>query len=385
MVWRNLIVVPASVVMLVSGTLAIVGCSPGESSEVDQMKPVPVRVSPVNGEAQAQPLRFPGTVRARERAELTFQVSGTIEKRPVKLGQSVEKGQVLATVYNPKLEPAVKSARARLRELQARASQASRELKRAETLHERGVQSIQGLEQARATEESLAAAVETARASLAEARQLAAETELKAPFAGRIETLRVEPGEYVNAGQPIMSLSADSGSEVAIRVPEHLLAGLNPGDELPVWLVRERGKARIPATIAEIAKASGSAGQLQVLVVYLEDPPPPEQPVIRAGLSETPAAPPGIPVPVAGTPVEVGIPSRHRDALSVPMLSVMRTGDGPAVFRVDREKAKRVPVEVVQLLGEEVLVRSPGLVPNDQVVYAGMSRLADGDKVEVLQ
>ncbi|QCF26866.1 efflux RND transporter periplasmic adaptor subunit [Hydrocarboniclastica marina] len=385
MVWRHLISARVLFVLLLATLTLLSGCSPGESSEVDQMKPVPVRVSPVNGESQAQPLRFPGTVRARERAELTFQVSGTVDKRPVKLGQFVEKGEVVATLYNPKLEPAVKSAKARLRELQARAGQATRELRRAEALHDRGVQSIQGLEQARATEESLAAAVETARAALAEAQQLAAETKLKAPFAGRIETLLIEPGEYVNSGQPIMSLSADDGMEVAIRVPEHLLAGLKPGDDLPVWLVRERGKARVPAKIAEIAKASGSAGQLQVLVVYLEDPPPPEQPVIRAGLSESPAAPPGIPVPVAGTPVEVGIPARHRDALSVPMLSVMRSGEGAAVFRVDREKAQRVPVEVVQLLGEEVLVRSPGLVPNDQVVYAGMSRLADGDKVEVVQ
>lgn len=372
---------------LIAVSILITGCSPGESSEIEQTAPVSVRVAPVVAEAEAEPLRFAGTVQARQRAELTFQVNGTLQSRPVKLGQAVERGEVLAKLYNPQLEPARDSAKARLRELQSQARQAKRELERAEKLHKRGVQSVQGLEQARAALEGLEASVATARAALAEAEQMVGEMEMRSPFAGRIESLSVEAGEFISAGKPVISLSAADGVEVEIRVPEYLLGDLAPGDELPVWLVRQRQdgySGRVRATIAEVAQSSGDTGKLQTLVVHLEDPPATDTPVARTAVTEAAAPVTMAAVPVAGTPVEVGIPVLSHGALSVPMLSVMRTRDGAAVFRVREGKVQRVPVRIVQLLGENVLVRSQSLVPDDPVVFAGLSRLADGDSVEVL-
>ena len=38
---------------------------------------------------------------------------------------------------------------------------------------------------------------------------------------------------------------------------------------------------------------------------------------------------------------------------------------------------------VERIVGERVVVRGAELSPGDQVVYAGMTRLADGDPVEV--
>ena len=370
---------------LLGGSLFLSGCTSGESSEIDGLEPVTVRVAPVEAEADAEPLRFAGVVRPRERAVLTFQVTGTLKSRPVKLGEAVEEGALLAKLYNPQLEPARDSAKARLKELQSQAQQAAREMQRAEKLHKRGVQSQQALEQARAAHESLTASVETARAALAEARQMVAEMEMRAPFDARIESLSVEPGEFVNAGQPVMSISSAESMEVEIRVPENLVMNLSPGDEVPVWDVRERASGRIPASIAEIAQSSGDAGKLQTLIVHLKSPPGSETLIAKAqAQAQDDSPPPLAAVPVAGTPVEVGIRANGGDALSVPMLAVMRSGDGAAVFRVENNQVRRVPVNVVQLKGENVLIRSTLLEADDRVVYAGLSRLADGDSVEVL-
>lgn len=371
---------------LLSSAAILGGCSPGESSEVAQEQLVSVRVAPVTSEAEAESLRFAGTVQPRQKAVLTFQVNGTLRERPVTLGQAVVEGEVLARVYNPQLEPARDSAKAKLRELQAQAKQSARELERAEKLHKKGVQSIQLVEQVRASHEALEAGVATAKAMLAQAERMVAETELRAPFDGRIESLLVEPGEFINPGQPVMGLAAAHAMEVEIKVPEHLLANLQPGDKLPVWQVRERDAGEIPGRIAEIAQSNGDPGKLQTLVVHLQDPPS-ESPLIRNQLSqqsEEPAALRMSAVPVAGSPVEVGIPVRAESSLSVPMLAVMRSRDGAAVFRVQGGRAERVPVDVVQLLGEEVLVRSQHLQAEDSVVFAGLTRLADGDAVEVL-
>ena len=70
--------------------------------------------------------------------------------------------------------------------------------------------------------------------------------------------------------------------------------------------------------------------------------------------------------------------------LTLPVLAVVRSADGTAVFRVRDGHAQRLPVTVLQLAGEQVLVRGDDIAAGDLVVYAGLSRLVDGDRVEIL-
>ncbi len=129
-------------------SVALAGCTESVSAPADAVHPITVRAAPVTLRASAaEPLRFAGIVRARQRATLTFQVSGTLRERPVALGEQVKPGQVLATLYNPGLEPARDSAEARLQELQTQLDQARRESDRSRKLFERDIVSEQTLEQ----------------------------------------------------------------------------------------------------------------------------------------------------------------------------------------------------------------------------------------------
>ncbi|MBY6219952.1 efflux RND transporter periplasmic adaptor subunit [Marinobacter nauticus] len=343
--------------------LSVSGCRGGgtESGENADNTPVAVRVSAVTGgQMEEIPLRFSGIVRAAQRATLTFQVSGTLKERPVELGQTVKPGDVLARLYNPALEPARDSAAARLEELRTQFEQAQREWERSSRLHQRGVVSEQTLEQIAARRDSLRASMATAEASLAEATRLLEESVLKAPFAGQVEALLVERDEFVGAGQPVMRLSSPLGREVEVRVPAHLLGHVRIGQELPVWLVQDRNRESATGTVVEIAQGSSIRGELHPVLVSL----PPNS------LS-------------SGEPVEVGIAPVRESAITVPLLAVVRDSTGTSVFRVQDQVAQRVPVEVDRVIGERVMVHPGALSPGDQVVYAGMTRLVDGDTVEV--
>jgi len=351
-------VIPAA---LLSAVLA--GCKAGEVSPKGQSSAVSVRVAEVaGGQEQGIPLRFSGIVQASQRATLTFQVSGTLKERSVELGQKVNAGDLLARVYNPALEPATASARARLDELVTQYRQAGREWERSSRLHERGVVSEQALEQLAARRDSLKASVATAEASLAEAERLLEESTLRAPFAGRIEALLVEKNEFVAAGQPVMRLSSPNGREVEVRVPAYLLDHVNVGQALPVWAVHDRNLPAVKGSIIEIAEGSAIRGELHPVLVSLPE----------ASLEP-------------GQPVEVGITPTRVPAMTVPLLAVLRDTEGTSVFRVRADQADRIPVQVQRIVGEQVAVRSDGLKPGDQVVYAGMTRLADGDAVEIRQ
>ena len=140
--------------------VAVLGLVGGRSSASESgaaTQAVPVRVAAVTSDVRAQALHFAGVARARQRASLTFQVGGTLATRPLEIGQQVVAGQVLATLYNPQLEPARDAARARLAELQAQSAQARRDAQRTEQLFERGVLSQADQEQQRARLQALAA------------------------------------------------------------------------------------------------------------------------------------------------------------------------------------------------------------------------------------
>lgn len=339
------------------------GCERSESGTVQKTTPVVVRaVSVEGGETVAEPLRFAGIVQARQRATLTFQVSGVLRERAVELGDTVEEGQLLARVYNPALAPARDSAKARLEELETRLAQSERDLKRSRRLYEQELVAEQTLEQLTAERDSLRASMATARAALEETRKMLAESELRAPFAGRVQSLLVEEDEFVRPGQAVMSLSSPVGREVEVRLPAYLLQGLVVGQSLPVWAVRERRQGPVQGRLSEISQPGSARGELHPIKVALPD----------NGLE------PGI-------PVEVGVTPRLPGELRLPVLSVMRSSEGASVFRLEEGRAHRVPVTLLRMMGEQVVVGSGALKAGDQVVYAGMTRLAEGDAVEVRQ
>lgn len=340
--------------------LMVTGCKPTEPPAGAETGPVVVRTAEVTGgQTEGVPLRFSGLVQAVQRATLTFQVSGTLAERAVVLGQKVAAGDLLARVYNPALEPARDSAAARLDELRTQFEQAEREWQRSRRLHARGVVSEQALEQLAARRESLGASVATARAALAEATRLLRESELRAPFPGRVEALLVQQNEFVAPGQPVLRLSSAQGREVEVRVPAYLLNHVALGDRLPVWSVRDRSRSPANGSVVEIAQAGGVRGELHPVLVSLP----------------ADSLAPGEPVEVVITPTTVS-------ATTVPLLAIMKYNGGESVFRVADGKARRVPVTVRRIVGERVVVASTELASGDRVIYAGMTRVTDGDSVE---
>ncbi|WP_415054954.1 efflux RND transporter periplasmic adaptor subunit [Halopseudomonas sp.] len=363
----------ALILALLTSVVLLSGCGPAGSADAaisEQPHLVPVRAVEVTGSVAAEPLRFAGSVRARDRASLTFQVGGVLRSRQVEIGQRVQAGEVLAALYNPELVPARDAARARLNEIKAQAEQARREQQRGEQLFERGVLSTQELEQQSARLAALDAGVGSARAALRQSEQLSAESQLRAPFSGRVEALLVEPGEFVAPGQAVMRLASSNGLEVEVRVPAHLIGDLVVGQTLPVWSSLTGSSLTGPQAdgrqavgrLLELGQGASQAGVLYPMVVSLDSTQ------FRSGDA-----------------VEVGIERNMGDALRVPLSAVMRSAGGLAVFQVTEEgKVKRVAVSVSAMQGEQAILSNSPLKQGDQVVYAGLTRLADGDAVELL-
>jgi multidrug efflux pump subunit AcrA (membrane-fusion protein) len=84
-----------NVVLTVSMLAALSACG-GPAEETPPPPVRPVKLFTVEGTGGAALRRFPGAISASQRAELSFRVNGTLQEIPVKEGDKVKKGQVLA-------------------------------------------------------------------------------------------------------------------------------------------------------------------------------------------------------------------------------------------------------------------------------------------------
>src|SRR5262249_49614188 len=113
-----------SVLLTVSVIHLAAGCSPQASTPAEVIRPVKTMVVAAGEETHVR--TFPGKVEASKKAELAFQVPGLLVQLPVKEGQRVKKGDLIAQLREDEFRARLKAlqgdldrARAALQALQA--------------------------------------------------------------------------------------------------------------------------------------------------------------------------------------------------------------------------------------------------------------------------
>ena len=195
-----------------------------------------------------------GTVKARRRARLSPEASGTVIEVACKKGDRVEAGAVLV-----RLSDSLQLAQRVLAERELDAAQALharaciateralRELDRNRALAEANIVSSDVLDQlsssydlARASCTAAQADIERARAAIAVAQAELDKSVLRAPFAGVIAELSVERGDWVTPSPPLMPVPAviDMIDTTSIYISA-------PMDEVDAAVFRQGQRAKV--------------------------------------------------------------------------------------------------------------------------------------------
>ncbi|MGN6642005.1 MAG: efflux RND transporter periplasmic adaptor subunit, partial [Verrucomicrobiota bacterium] len=157
--------------LIVVAPLAIAGCGGKREAKPEKPSTMPaaqVRVQTVQSKSRPLTEEAVGTVRAKLHATLAAQVSGRIEEMPVRLGDRLQKGQLIARLNAAEIG-------ARLAQAEASLEQAERDWKRISTLFEQ-----QGV--TRAEFDAAQSRQQVAKAAVAEARAMMNYLEVLAPF-----------------------------------------------------------------------------------------------------------------------------------------------------------------------------------------------------------
>lgn len=299
-----------------------------------------VRASTASGGASV-----PANVVAVERATISTRVAATVQAVRVEEGQRVVRGQVLISLADGDLRGAAAAARTAF-------EAASANERRIRTLLAQRASTQAEMDMVTTQRAQAEAAVAAARANLDYAQILA-------PFTGTVQSRRVEPGDMVGPGQPLLVVEGDA-LELQASVSDDESTGLALGK-----------KVRF--------EADGLSGTATVTALTPGGDPLSHRRGLRARID---GAVPGL-RSGAFARFEVRGGAAQAAHAWVPRSALVERGDLTGVFVASAGKAELRWVAVGEPVGNGVLVRA-GLRPDEAVVDAP-GALRDGEPVEVQQ
>jgi membrane fusion protein, multidrug efflux system len=335
----------ASPLVLGLVSLVVVGCGRPPPTPTPPAA-VTVRTAPVVREKVLRPIRAAGRLGGKQEMSLAFRSAGTVDRILVREGQTVRRGQVLATLDTLDADAALVQATAAYQK-------AERDRARLEGLVAAGAA-------ARVSVQDAETSVELARAALRQARHARVVSELRAPDDGQVQRRLVEAHEQVGAGTPVLLVrGATRGWVVKLGLSDRDAIQIKLGDAATVRFDALPDQT-FAAKVTEIAGgASPQTGTFEVEVAV-----DPAEANLLSGLVAKVEIVPSAPPEVWAVPVEALVEGSGRTA---------------AVYTVSPEdgRARRVPVTIGFIEGPRVAVLA-GLDQVTEVVTDGAPYLRPG-------
>ena len=353
----------------------LIALTPAPASAQAKTKASPVEVDEVREDTLTQTAPFTARFVAVQLGPVATRISERVADIEVRAGERVEKGAVLARLSDNRLRAErqlkaseVKKAEAQRARAAANRAKAQQTLARTEQLRGSNAFRMNALEDAQRDLEASVASYTEAEAETARVRaelELAdialADASILAPYNGVILARHVVTGDYVQAGDAIVTLMNDRDLEIEADIPAQRLTGLYPGVQIKAML--QNGQALDVAVRAII---------------------PEENPRTRSRAVRFSAALPEDSVRIAeNQSVTVHIPiGMVRQVVSVHKDALLLDGRQPRVYVVTDGTVEMRPVTIGESLGTRFEV-TDGLAIGEVVVIKGNERLRPGEPVAV--
>ncbi|MGV8095535.1 MAG: efflux RND transporter periplasmic adaptor subunit [Mangrovibacterium sp.] len=241
-----------------TGVVWVSACSPHPDKVTNQEKVTVKIYSPETFTEDG--IRLSGQVMAGKTATISTRIMGFVHQVSVKPGDRVKTGQLLIAIGNEDLLAKKAQAEATIREAEAAARNARRDLERFKVLHAQKSVSDKELENVSLQSVSADARLQMARQALNEVNVNLSYTNIIAPFAGVVTRKMIDEGSMANPGVPLLVLEQEGELQVQASVPETYIPFVKTGDQALVRL--NATEATTTGVITELSpSASGTGGQ----------------------------------------------------------------------------------------------------------------------------
>ena len=302
-----------------------------------------------------------GSLVADKTAAIRAEVGGRVTAVLVEPGARVSKDAPLARVDDNAVRETMLGAKSGVTQAQLGADIAKRDQDRAERLLAAGAVAENAVENARRGNLAAQAALEDAKARLANAQRNLDNTTLKAPYDGIVSERQVNAGDIVAPGAPMFTIVDPSTMRLEGSVPADQLGAVHLGASVKFGVTGYPGTSFV-GTISNIYPSADP--QTKQVRLYARIP--------NAGSL------------VAGLFASGRVASTSHSALAVPLNAVDQRGLKPSVLRLKGGKAEKVQITLGVRDDEtenvEVLA---GLAAGDTVLVGRAQGITIGAPVKV--
>jgi membrane fusion protein (multidrug efflux system) len=326
-----------------------------KSMSAYQAPPVTVSATEVKSLVWQPRLSAVGSLRAVRGVDVTSEIAGLVQKIYFKSGDEVQEGKLL-------LQLNADSDIALLHSLEAAAELAN-------TVYERDRKQYQVQAVSKATLDADAADLKVKRAQVAQQAAIIEKKSIHAPFAGKLGISTVNPGQYINPGDKIVTLQSLTLIYLDFYLPQQHLSQLSMGRRVVAKTDSYPDRTFTGKISAVNPKVDTNTRNIQ-LEATIENP--------RHEL---------LPGMYATVEVQAGGTKRY---LTLPQTSVTYNPYGDTVFVVEKSgkgpegkpvlTARQVFVTVGPTRGDQIAILK-GLKEGETVVTSGQLKLKNGSRV----
>jgi membrane fusion protein (multidrug efflux system) len=390
-------------IALLAAAVALSGCRPAKTADTDPT-PVPIRVRRATAVERPDYVSASGSVEAAHSVDAAFQIAGRVARVYVEEGQAVRQGQLLAELDGTDYRHAVDAATAqadaaqaaaqkaaagprpqelqqarldferwqdeynRMRFLYERKSLAANDFKKVEAAYRAAKERYDMARQGTRTEDKEAAQAQfrALSAQADEARKRLGDTRLTAPMPGFVGMRRIEAGQMVAAGMPVLSLLDLNPVKIRVGIPEADIGKVRQGARAEIT-VPSLGNRQFQGTVELVGVAADPTSRTYSVKIAVRNP---KNELLAGMISEARI-----------------IGSSTVRALTLPGEAICRDPQGATlvfVYFPDRGRVYARRVAVGRPLANELEIRE-GLNGTEQVVVAGQQNVREGALVRVME
>jgi len=367
----SVIIKPIKMALISTGIVSILlsACSsnktPDTPANADTAIVVTVAMPSSNGQ---QDLSISGQIEAGQSANISTRVMGYITRINVKVGDRVNKGQLLATISNEDILAKRAQADAMIAETEAGYKNAQKDYERFNNLYKQESASAKELDNITLQYTSGKARLEAAKQMRNEVNATLNYTNLTAPFAGTITQKLMDAGSMANPGMPILTIEQNASYQVSASVPENEINQISQGATAMVTI--SAINKVIKGTVTQISQSSQFSGGQYIIKVRIPDN---EKRGLFAGMYAN--------VAIAVKQITAGKTTDNQ--VMVPVSCIEHKDQLTGLYTIGNNNTALLRwVRLGNVVGNQVEVLS-GLGMHEQFIVSAQGRLFNGAAVKI--
>ncbi|MEC3906783.1 efflux RND transporter periplasmic adaptor subunit [Tamlana sp. 2201CG12-4] len=352
--------------LLLVVVILVASCGKKKEEEIKVIKPISYQeVGYLGGEKSRT---FSGTSRTDKVVNLSFRSAGIVTVFDIKIGQLVEKGQLLGKLDNVQARLNYENAVSSLNSAESEMNTSKLNLDRTRSLYEKGSSSLSDYESAKNIFRTASASHQSAKRTVAIQQDQITYGYLYAPEDGTIASISAEVNENVNAGYVVAVLNVSGDMEISLGLPESVINNVKQGMNVAISF-SSIGSGDFKGQVSEVAPSIDASTSTYPVRVKVLNPTS----EIRSGMA-------------ASVTFNFGKDVNNENVLVIPAKSVGEDDKGNFVFLINDKdglgtvKKQHVKIGTLTSEGFQIL---EGLSHGEKIATAGLQTLLDGQEVKL--